>query len=293
MSVADLHAHLATGNTTVCQCWVITRKDGVTLGFTDHDMDLAFDGIHFAADSGMSAKALASSTGLSVDNTEAIGLIQSAVIEDADIAAGRYDDAEVTIWQVRWDDVSARQIKFAGHIGEITRKAGTFQAELRGQADALNQPQGRSFLRTCSAVLGDAVCGVDLSDPAFVGSGAVTDLLENGVIVVDISGYAEGWFDGGRISVTQGIAAGLMGAVKTALIVDGALRVTLWADLPVSLSVGDIVTLVAGCDRRADSCRQKFANILNFQGFPDIPGDDWLMSVPRSDGQNTGGSLTR
>ena len=69
MSAADLHAHLATGHTHVCQCWAVERTDGVTLGFTDHDLPLTFDGITFAADSGMSAKALSHTTGLSVDNT--------------------------------------------------------------------------------------------------------------------------------------------------------------------------------------------------------------------------------
>ena len=75
MSVAELYAHLATGQTHVAQCWSIRRRDGVVYGFTDHDRMLAFDGIDFVADSGMSAKALSSTTGLSVNNTEALGLL--------------------------------------------------------------------------------------------------------------------------------------------------------------------------------------------------------------------------
>ncbi|MDO7631675.1 MAG: phage BR0599 family protein, partial [Loktanella sp.] len=47
------------------------------------------------------------------------------------------------------------------------------------------------------------------------------------------------------------------------------------------------------CDKRAENCRVKFDNLVNFQGFPDIPGEDWLMSVPRSDDDETGGSLVR
>ena len=68
----DLLSHLATGTTTVCQCWSMTRSDGQTLGFTDHDRDLSFDGITFKAATGMTAKALQQCTGLSVDNTEAV-----------------------------------------------------------------------------------------------------------------------------------------------------------------------------------------------------------------------------
>jgi len=36
----------------------------------------------------------------------------------------------------------------------------------------------------------------------------------------------------------------------------------------------------------------KFNNLINFQGFPGIPGEDWLMSVPRTGGVNDGGSLS-
>ena len=40
MSSQDLFAHLATGDTTVCRCWAVHRRDGRRFGFTDHDADL-------------------------------------------------------------------------------------------------------------------------------------------------------------------------------------------------------------------------------------------------------------
>ena len=52
---AGLRAHLEGGLTTVAHAWAITRKDGVVLGFTDHDRELRFDGISFRADTGLSA----------------------------------------------------------------------------------------------------------------------------------------------------------------------------------------------------------------------------------------------
>jgi len=46
---SDLLSHLETGFTTVCRCWSILRTDGVKLGFTDHDVDLVFDGLTYRA----------------------------------------------------------------------------------------------------------------------------------------------------------------------------------------------------------------------------------------------------
>ena len=76
MGVSErFQAHLSSGHTTLARCWQVVRKDGVVLGFTDHDRDLSFDGVTYRADTGLSALSLAQSTGLSVDNTEAIGAL--------------------------------------------------------------------------------------------------------------------------------------------------------------------------------------------------------------------------
>ena len=39
-------------------------------------------------------------------------------------------------------------------------------------------------------------------------------------------------------------------------------------------------TIVAGCDKRFETCRTKFANRLNFRGFPHMPGNDAIQAGP-------------
>lgn len=46
----------------------------------------------------------------------------------------------------------------------------------------------------------------------------------------------------------------------------------------------------AACDKRWPTCVGTFANGINFQGFPDIPGDDFLTAAPAEGGRNDGGS---
>ena len=290
MSVADLHAHMATGQTHVCQCWLIKRRDGRSFGFTDHDRPLIFDGVTFLADSGMSARALSATTGLAVNNTEAVGLLQSDVIDPDDIAAGRFDGAEVTNWLVQWDNVSARQVKFRGTIGEINRSAGSFEAELRGLTDALNQPLGRSYLRSCSAILGDRACRFNTNDPAYRVEAQVQRVDDGTALTLAIGGFQESWFSHGRLTVLEGGAKGIVAAIKHDRTVNGFRQITVWEPL-AALTAGDAVQLDAGCDKRAETCRVKFSNMQNFQGFPHIPGDDWLVSIPRSSADADGGSL--
>ncbi|MFQ1700670.1 DUF2163 domain-containing protein [Loktanella agnita] len=280
-----LLTHLSTGATHVCHCWSVVRRDGQTFGFTDHDLPIQFDGITFAPESGLSARALASTTGLAVDNTEAMGVLSSAAITEADIAAGRYDGAAVTVWLVQWDDPVARRVRFRGSIGEITRAGGAFQAELRGLAEALNQLQGRSYLKTCSAVLGDAGCRFNVDNPAhsILLDVVQVDQAQLYRFTADLP-FNEGWFDSGLLHVQSGAAEGLSAVIKSDVTLSTTRTITLWDPIRADVVPGDRIRLVAGCDKRAETCRLKFNNMLNFQGFPDIPGEDWLMRAPGADG---------
>ncbi|GAW41251.1 hypothetical protein SH203_01655 [Brevundimonas sp. SH203] len=44
------------------------------------------------------------------------------------------------------------------------------------------------------------------------------------------------------------------------------------------------------CDRRWATCVGTFANGVNFRGFPDVPGDDFLTAYPAGGARNDGGS---
>jgi uncharacterized phage protein (TIGR02218 family) len=283
---------MAGGNTTVARCFRVRRKDGVELGFTDHDRDLTFDGTLFRASSGMTARAYAQTTGLSVDTTEALGALSAEALTEEDLSSGRYDGAEVEGFLVNWADVAARVVRFRGTVGEVVRREGGYAAEVRGLAEALNREEGRIFHPRCSAVLGDARCGVDLAQPGYRAEVQVEGVEEGRVFrFTSLGSYAERWFEKGRFTVLDGAAAGLGGSVKADRVqATGVRAVELWQPLGVSPGVGDVVRVEAGCDRRAETCRSKFANFLNFRGFPHLPGEDWLMAYPVSGGPNDGGS---
>ncbi|MCL4188157.1 MAG: DUF2163 domain-containing protein [Rhodobacteraceae bacterium] len=287
--------HLARGVTTVCRAWAVRRRDGVAMGFTDHDRDLAFEGVTFRAATGLTASALQQTSGLSVDNSEAAGALSDAAVTEADILAGRFDGAEVQVWRVNWADVAERALLFRGSIGEVVRDGGAFRAELRGLTEALNVPQGRLFQRSCAAVLGDGRCRFDLGAAGYAAERAVERVEEGRVFrFADFAGFDDRWFEAGRLQVLTGAAAGLVAVVKNDRLSAAVREVELWHALGAAVGPGDMIRLEAGCDKRPETCRLKFDNLLNFRGFPDIPGDDWLAAVPaRAGGGKDGGSLQR
>jgi uncharacterized phage protein (TIGR02218 family) len=288
----DLLAHLAGGVTTLCRAWAVHRKDGTLLGFTDHDRDLRFDGIVFRAGTGMTARALVQTTGLAVDNSEAVGALSSDAVTEADLIAGRYDAAEVRCWLVNWTDVAQRLLQFRGSLGEIIRSAGAFRAELRGLTEEMNQPQGRVYQRDCAAILGDAQCRFDLSRPGFSVEVAIETQSEGRVFAVaGLAGFAAGWFEKGRARLLDGEARGAIGLIKVDRIEGNRRVIELWNCIGPQVVPGDRLRLEAGCDRRAETCQAKFSNFNNFRGFPHIPGEDWLLSYPTDSGPNDGGKL--
>ncbi|WP_428925548.1 DUF2163 domain-containing protein [Marinibacterium sp. SX1] len=288
---AAFRAHVESGLTTLARCWALTRRDGVTFGFTDHDCGLAFEGIDFKADTGLSARALQQSTGLSVDNTEALGALSDAAVTEADIEAGRFDNAELRAWLVNWADPEVRWLQFRGTIGEMRRTGGAFTAELRGLTAALNRPLGRVYQKPCTAVLGDRACRFDTGQPGYATEREVAEVEEARFFRwPDLDGFDADWFTRGRLEVLSGAAQGLWAAIKRDVARDGGRVIETWEPMRAPVVAGDRVRLVAGCDKRFETCRLKFNNLLNFQGFPDIPGEDWVMAVPKSTRPNTGGS---
>ena len=289
---AGLYAHLATGATTVCRAWAVVRRDGSVYGFTDHDRDLAFEGIAFLASTGLTARALQQTTGLSVDNSEALGALSDASVSEADLLAGRFDGAEVRAWLVNWASVEDRVLQFRGTFGEVSRSGGAFQAELRGLTEGLNQPQGLAYQRGCSAVLGDGKCQFDLTQPGYFNERTVEEVVDQRIFrFASFGGFDDRWFERGRLVGLTGVTSGLVGLVKNDRIIGTGREIELWQSLGSDLVAGDLIRIEAGCDKRAATCRVKFGNFLNFRGFPHIPGEDWLTSYPVSSRANRGRSL--
>jgi uncharacterized phage protein (TIGR02218 family) len=239
----------------------------------------------------LDATALQSATGLSVDNAQAVGALTSAALTEDDIQAGKYDGAEVRQWLVDWERPELRVLMFRGQLGEIRRSDGAFEVEMRGLAEALNAPVGRSVLRTCDRALGDAKCGFDASQPGFAGEGVVQGVAAERIAASGLDGFAAGWFTHGALTWLSGANAGEKAAVKVDRPGEAGLRsLTLWQEPGRRPAAGDRFRVVAGCDKRVETCRAKFDNLINFRGFPHIPGDDWVTAYPKDGATHDGGS---
>ncbi|MBO6725740.1 MAG: DUF2163 domain-containing protein [Rhizobiaceae bacterium] len=284
--------HLAGTATTLCYCWRLTRRDGTVMGFADHDRALTVDGTLFEPEAGFSASEARSALGLGIDSAEVDGALSSDKITDADISDGLYDGAEVETLIVNWREPAQFAAIARATIARITRSDGRFIAELEGPGRGLDFVRGRYIHRHCSAELGDERCGVNLAQSQFSGTGElVSQSGTDRLVVTGVEGFAQGWFANGVLTWTTGARSG-----KTERVVDfrhdaAGTVIVIWQAASVQPAPGDQFTIVAGCDKRFATCKAKFANSLNFRGFPHLPGNDSAYSYVTADGEFDGGPL--
>lgn len=271
-------------------CWRVTRRDGVVLGFTEHDENILCDGTAFQAASGFTASQIQTSLGLSVDNFTASGALSSASITETDILAGRYDDATLELLWVNWADPTQLLVVSKGNLGEVKRQGLAFTAEFRSLSQRLNQKIGGTYQRTCSATLGDEKCRIDLTKAALRATAtAQTGGSSRLVTVTGIGSFAADWFTHGRVAFTAGTNAGITMEIKKHTRTSGQDVLELWSAPPFAIAIGDTAAVTAGCAKSFAACRNKFANQANFRGFPHIPGTDVITATAKRGAPNQNG----
>ncbi|XWN33730.1 MAG: DUF2163 domain-containing protein [Devosia sp.] len=273
----SMQAHLDATVTTMCRCWRLERVDGVVMGFTDHDREVVIDEDRYSALSGFASTGDVTKAGLSVGGLEIEGALASDALTAEDLEDGRYDGAKMDLWLVNWMTGQRVHLR-SGTLGEVTRADGAFRAEVRGPMQALEAVRGRLFTRKCDADLGDARCQVDVG--AMTVGAVVVALDDQHVTVSGLDGYDEGHFSAGVLVVASGARAGSRRAIVRHSLVGAAVVLTLRGEI-LGLEAGDALTVMPGCDKCFETCRDKFSNHLNFQGFPHIPGEDRAFTYVR------------
>ena len=131
------------------------------------------------------------------------------------------------------------------------------------------------YQRLCRHALYGRGCGLDIAQ--FWVTGMVTAVAANAVTVPEVAEQPDGWYRGGvlRFGVQFGFITGHAGAVLT-LSRPMLELATAFATPEIDPETGSplpvLIDIAPGCDLRAATCAAKFGNLLNFGGFPEIPG---------------------
>jgi len=290
----NLRAKFDQTTTTFCHCWRMARRDGHVTGFTDHDGDLTFGGLTYRARAGLTASELENTASLAPAVREAVGALTGDTLSETDLLNGLYDGASVETWLVDWSAPDDRLLLDVATIGEVRRDDIAFTAELRSVAHVFDQPRGQAFQRGCSADIGDHRCKIDLATPAFSRRATIISAQTDMLTATLDRDAQDGFFTGGAAHFETGVNTGAQLAIRSHRQDAGCAFLGLWTPTGASAQTGDRVILTAGCDKRPETCQTKFGNIVNFRGFPHMPGNDRVIATPGArEAAMDGGSLLR
>ncbi len=291
-----LAASYASGSTTLCICLRIERTDSVVETFTSADRNVIVGGETYLAATGLDVTNLVSHAGLAVDNMDLQVLPDEVSYPQADILAGRWDNANFWLFECDYSDATIASgsavgvatrtdinVLKRGRTGEADTLHSTRKFEFRGLKQALQQAVGAVTSKTCRYRLGDSGCTIDLDDSpsAWKKTHAVTTVTSRHVIVCTSATEADDFFGDGIATSLDGENQGYSRKVKS---FSGG-TFTLAQEMPFTVTVGDTFRFTAGCRKRLiEDCKTKFDNVLNFGGEPHAPGTDLLTADPEVSG---------
>lgn len=279
---AELKAEMLGPLSKLATCMRLERTDGNVYGFTTHDRPLTIDGVVYEPAASFNPTDIASGSNLDTDNLTITGVLDSDTITEEELRAGYWDYAAFRIFQVNWDDLSMGVKRDrAGHLGNVSVHRQTFVVEMLGLMEAYSISVGELSTPMCRASLGDERCRVDINavgSPPTSGSVSGTiDTADTDFFTLHDSARTEpdGFFDEGVVTIhyTTGdrryeVKAYIAGTwvTKTPYAYD---------------ATGVAYTMTRGCDRRFETCRDTFNNVINFRGEPWLRGNDKLLQIGR------------
>jgi len=283
---AALATHIATRSHTRCNMLLLDLVDGTTIGITDHDSDLIYDigdgAETYSSDTGIFTSNVALACGLEADNYEVSGPINDT-FTIAGILGGRFNNARARLFQVNWKNLADGAIKLmAGDVREARIEGGKFTLEIRSDVDRYNQTVGRTITNQCWKDFADGVfCTATATE--IVGTVvAVNDALH---IQVSYTGsYADDFFNLGTLIGLTGANAGTTVEIEDwDQVSAGIANLVLFSPLAEEPPLGDTFTVRNGCSklRMSDvvgvpTCKT-YSNVLEFGGYPEVPGSDQVL----------------
>jgi uncharacterized phage protein (TIGR02218 family) len=285
----SLSQKLDEGVTTMAQAWRLTRADGLIVALTQHDRDLGFDGSIFRAAGSFISGDQERELGLSPDRTALSGALNAQAISEADLKLGRWTGAQIEAFWVDWNNPTDFIPMWRGQIAGTQWRANGFELEVIGQEAALNGEIGRVYARTCDASLGDGRCKIDLQSGGRTIAAVIASVTSDRSFTISVpSGKSIADFTAGEVKLVDGPAAGWRSAIVDVSVQGNTWIVNLAKPFPIMPIAGNSVALVIGCDKRFATCKDRFANSLNFRGQPHLPGDDVAFGGPAIAGNDGG-----
>lgn len=273
----QLIALLDASQFVMADLYTITTIQGIEYCYTSYDFSLIVNGKEFKAKGPIiSREGTSLSLGIEVDNLSiTIETNESTKFGDVPVAQafhnGILDGARFKLERVFMDmytptDTSAGTlVLFEGRIVEPELDRYVINASVVSDVDNLKLQMPRNlYTPGCLNTLFDSACGLLSADFA-VNTTIGANSTPNRILCV--LSQPQGWFTQGVVEFLEGANIGIKRTVR--LHEAGSLLLTLpLLEMP---EIGEAIRVYPGCDKRLDTCTNRFNNRARFRGAPFVP----------------------
>jgi uncharacterized phage protein (TIGR02218 family) len=261
--------------TSAAYGWRLERDDGVTLGFTSHDLDILYDGLLLRASPGMKPTTIVESLGLENDGLDVSGALTSDAIRADDLVAGLWDSAYLEIFLFDWTNPEAeRRLLANGTLGAVSLSGDGFEAEFLGLKRALERSVVPQTSPSCRARFCDAACGLNRLRFRHI---ITISGVDGNILGANMPpGFPANSFAYGSARFLEGANCGLSFDILSSDA--SSIRIASLPNQPIQ--PGTRIELTEGCDKQISTCANRFGNAINFRGEPYLPGNDLLTRYP-------------
>lgn len=259
----------------LAHCLRVVALDGSELLFTDHDRKVTVEGKTYLPIVLGSLSADRREGGLRAGDQDVRGVIDGTSITLPQLRQQKYRGATVHLLVVDWCKPAIVYSRHKRIIARIVYDGSNFVGSMQSVTQKLRRQTGGRFgghfSETCQYELGGSFCRADISATTI--STAVVDTVPDAYMTVRFTtasfappsaGQVDDYYRDGSIVWSTGNNVGQVSPIVGFTYSTRECRLL----IPTlqAIQVGDQATVKPGCNGLFDTCKDKFANAVNFGG---------------------------
>ena len=257
--------------TTATYNWIFQRQDGVGFAATSHDKRQLLGSMTVEPDLDLRPGEILLTDKMYGSRLTFEGGLSSSALTATDLLVGRWNGAAVQLLAGDWAEGGELISLCEGALENVAVTEGKLSMSVDVLPAAARQVPCIQTSPECRAVLGDSRCRIDMRKRVHRVTVVAAGAGEIRVDAAETEGFVMGrlrWISGRNC-----------GSEQTILSVDGP-NLTLHQRPEFAVAEGDRAIVREGCDGRRATCAERFRNIQNFRGEPDLPGSEILLRFP-------------
>jgi uncharacterized phage protein (TIGR02218 family) len=292
---SSLQASLDLPEAQIARLYWVRRRDGKNYYLTDWQTPISMNitefppsetaGIKkFEPSQAPNASAVITELGLNSSNATFSSYFMINGVDIADIRRGLYKDSDCYVYLCDPAKSDSSALIVAGYLaGAKNLGDEIYEIDFRSLEQQLENNIGSTVTELCPQKLGDFKCKI----PARSTTATITTVTSRYIFRVTtppltFGGTPNFWQFGSLSYSVLGISSNLYditgNIVKSVYMGNNITELYLLSSFHEDLLPGQAVTLLEGCGCTATICNSR-GNIVNFRGFPDLPGVDKLIAT--------------